>query len=164
MKTLIVLLVLIALGGGLYWYTKNGRLRQAEDQAAQRAEQVKSAITDKLKGISLDTASIKEELARSGKVVRKKAEELGSAIADATADTRITATIKAKLVKDPNLSALRIGVNTTAGVVTLSGSVDSVDQIQQSLKLALETDGVREAISTLQVTTVSPKTEPRNPK
>jgi hypothetical protein len=37
--------------------------------------------------------------------------------------------------------------------------VDSVEQIQQALKLALETDGVREAISTLQV-----KAKPAAPK
>ena len=155
MRTLLVLVILIALGAGVYWYTRSERagdqLRQAENQAAQRADQVKTAIEDKFKGISLNTSDIKEELERTGKVVRKKAEQVGAAIADATADTRITATIKAKLVKDPDLSALRVAVNTTDGVVTLSGSVDSVEQIQQALKLALETDGVREAISTLQV-------------
>jgi hypothetical protein len=103
MRTLLVLIILIALGAGLYWYTRSDRagdqLRQAEDKAVQRADQVKTAIQDKLKGISLNTSDIKEELERTGKVVRKKAEQVGAAIADATADARITATIKAKLVK-----------------------------------------------------------------
>jgi hyperosmotically inducible periplasmic protein len=161
MKILFLLIILIALGAGLYWYSNHDRardeLRHVEDQASQRADQLKSAIQDKLKGTSLDPAEIKEELTRSGKVVRKKAEAVGSAIADATADARITATIKTKLVKDPNLSALRITVNTTGGIVTLSGSVDSIADIQQALKLALDTEGVREAISTLQVVTVNSK-------
>ena len=100
---------------------------------------------------SLSGPQIREELERSGKVVRKKAQEVGEVIADATADARTTAAIKGKLVKDPNLSALRISVNTTQGVVTLSGTVASTDEISQAMKLALETDGVREAISTLQV-------------
>ena len=94
------------------------------------------------KTFSLSPSDIKEELERTGKVVRKKAEGVGTVIADATADARITGTIKAKLVKNPNLSALRISVNTTDGVVTLSGSVSSPDEISQALKLALDTEGV----------------------
>ena len=49
------------------------------------------------------------------------------------------------------LSALSISVNTTAGVVTLSGFVNSTEDISKAMLLALETDGVREVISTLQV-------------
>jgi len=158
MKSLLVLLLLLALGAGLYWYLNghagSDRLRDAERQTAERADQAASNLKDKLKGISSNAPDIKEELERTGKVVVKKAEQVGSVIADATADARITATIKAKLLKAPHLSALRIAVNTTNGVVTLSGSVDSVDQIQEAIKLALETDGVREAISTLQVSAV----------
>jgi len=104
-----------------------------------------------MKDFSLSNPEIKDELERSGKVVRKKAEQVGAAIADATADARITATIKAKLVKDQALSALRISVNTTAGVVTLSGSAAGTDEIKEAMKLAYDTEGVREVISTLQV-------------
>jgi hyperosmotically inducible protein len=152
MRKLLVLIVLLALGAGIYWYAgrksaDQDALRKAEAEASQRLDEMKSTIKDKLGGLSIDPKEIKEELERSGKVVRKKAEQVGAVIADAA----ITAAIKAKLVKDPNLSALRIAVNTTDGVVTLSGSVDSVEEIQQALKLALETEGVREAISTLQV-------------
>ena len=108
-------------------------------------------VKDKLKDFSLSTPEIKDELERTGRVVRKKAKEVGTVLADATADARITATIKAKLVKESSLSSLRISVNTTDGVVTLSGSVDSAEQVADAMKVALETEGVREAISTLQV-------------
>jgi osmotically-inducible protein OsmY len=161
MKTLVLLILLAALGAGYYWWVNNGhrgdQLRQAEDQTAQQANKLQSTIRDKLKDLAPSTSALKEELERTGKVVRKKAEQVGTVLADATADARITATIKAKLVKDPRLSALRISVSTTDGVVTLSGSVDSVDDIQQALKLALDTDGVREAISTLQVKANKPE-------
>jgi UDP-N-acetylglucosamine--N-acetylmuramyl-(pentapeptide) pyrophosphoryl-undecaprenol N-acetylglucosamine transferase len=113
------------------------------------AEQMKDAIKEKLPEIR--TEDIKDELAKTGKVVRQKAREAGAAIADATADARITAAIKGKLVADPDLSVLKISVNTTDGVVTLSGSVSSEDKIAKAMNLALEMDGVREAISTLQV-------------
>ena len=155
MKTLLALIVIVALGAGAYWYLTNSDhkdvVEQAQSQAAKTAQKVEDTVKDKFKDFSLSAPEIKDELARSGRVVRKKAQEVGSVIADATADTRITGMIKAKLVQDPNLSALKISVNTTDGVVTLSGSVASAEEIAQAMKLALETDGVREAVSTLQV-------------
>ncbi|MHC1768487.1 MAG: BON domain-containing protein [Verrucomicrobiia bacterium] len=155
MKTLFVLIVLIGLALGGYWYlskeSDKSHLQRAEEKALKSAQDLKEAVQDKLKDLKLSGPEVKEELQKSGQVVRKKAEQVGAVIADAAADAQITAAIKAKLVKERNLSALRISVNTTDGVVTLSGSVDSAEEISQAMKIALETDGVREAISTLQV-------------
>jgi hyperosmotically inducible protein len=91
-------------------------------------------------------------------VVRRKAQEAGAAIADATADARVTAAIKAKMVANRDLSALRISVNTTAGVVTLAGTVNSPEDIGKAMLVAMETDGVTQVVSTLQVTMKSGKT------
>jgi hyperosmotically inducible periplasmic protein len=155
MRTLLILIVLLALGAGAYFYLRSERstdqLQRAESEAARRAEQVRETVKEKWQ--DLNVADIKQELEHGGTIVRKKAEKVGAVIADATADARITGTIKAKLVKDPTLSALQISVNTTDGVVTLSGSVGSAEEVRQAMKVALETDGVREAISTLQVKT-----------
>ena len=72
-------------------------------------------------------------------------------VAEATEDARTSAAIKAQLALDPNLSALDISVDTTDGVVTLAGKVDSPDAVARAMELALEHDNVREVISTLQV-------------
>ena len=66
------------------------------------------------------------------------------------------AEVKRKLLADPDLSALDVSVNTTNGRVTLSGTVSAADQIGKSMLLALETDGVREVVSTLQVKSTEP--------
>ena len=79
------------------------------------------------------------------------AREVGAAVTEATVDARITAAIKAKLLTDSDLSALSISVNTTYGVVTLSGMASSYDAIGKAILLALEADGVREVVSTLQI-------------
>ena len=52
---------------------------------------------------------------------------------------------------DKDLSALSISVNTTSGIVTLSGTVSSPEHISKAMLLAMETEGVREVVSTLQV-------------
>jgi osmotically-inducible protein OsmY len=83
--------------------------------------------------------------------VRRKARDIGEAAADAAVDARATAAIKTKLAADPDLSALRISVSTTAGRVTLSGMVSSYEFIGKAMAMALDTEGVREVISTLQV-------------
>ncbi|MGQ9695827.1 MAG: BON domain-containing protein [Thermodesulfobacteriota bacterium] len=55
------------------------------------------------------------------------------------------------LAADPDLSALSISVSTAAGRVTLSGTVGSPELIGKAVALALETEGVREVVSTLKV-------------
>jgi hyperosmotically inducible periplasmic protein len=153
MKVLLALLVGMALGVAAIWY-----LRDHKVQIGRRTTEGQTTFTDtstsssdKLESMKLRGEDIKEELAKTGRIIRDKAEKAGQKIADATADTRTTATIKAKYVSDPDLSAWNISVNTTDGVVTLSGTVSSEDKIGKAMLLALETDGVQQVVSTLQV-------------
>src|SRR5206468_11003171 len=111
----------------------------------------RDTVQEKLRVLDLRPEQVKEDLARTGQVVRRKAREAGQAIADATADARITTAIKGKLLANRDLSALSISVNTTGGVVTLSGPVTSPEEVSKAILLAMETDGVHEVISTLQI-------------
>jgi hyperosmotically inducible periplasmic protein len=155
MKTLVVLIVGILIGAGAIWVytTKDGQSasKNAGDQVESAAKSTRDAIQEKIRTLDLKPDQIKEDLDRTGKVIRRKAREAGDALADATADARITGAIKGKLLANKDLSAVGISVNTTAGVVTLSGSVNSTEDIGKAIMLAMDTDGVREVISTLQV-------------
>jgi len=156
MKIFLALVLGIAIGAVAIWFYENRnapRVRSAESQIQSTAASAGNAVQDKLQAWHLTGSNIQDDLARGGQVVRRKAQDIGHAVADATADARITAAIKGKLVADRNLSALSISVNTTQGVVTLSGSVSSRDDIGKAMLLAMDTDGVREVISTLQVKT-----------
>ena len=137
------------------WYLNTNRanpqLQNAANQVESAAKSAGNAIEEKLRILDLRTNDFKDELDRTGKIVRRKAGEAGKAIADATADARITAAIKAKLLGDRDLSVLSISVNTTGGIVTLSGTVPTPEAISKAMLLAMETDGVQEVISTLQV-------------
>ena len=116
-----------------------------------RCQKAGTAARSQLDALGLTPENIRDELARSGKVIRRKTEAAGAAISDATADARITAAIKLKLVGDPDLSAVSISVNTTGGCVTLSGSVSSLQNISRAMALAYDTEGVTQVISVLQV-------------
>src|SRR6266702_1447589 len=155
MKLFFALLVGIAVGAAAVWFyhTDRGRssVQAAGDQIESTAKSARDSIQDKLKVLDLRSDDIKDELARTGQVVRRKAREAGQAVADATADARITAAIKGKLIANRDLSALSISVNTTGGIVTLSGTVSSPEDISKAMLVAMESDGVREVVSTLQV-------------
>jgi len=155
MKTLLALLVGMVLGGLSVWlflaFGDDPRLRRWEQQVGATGAGVRDALQDKLQVLHLRADDIQDELARTGQIVRRAARDLGQAVADATADARITAAIKARYLADARLSALRISVNCTAGRVTLSGTVSAAEDISRAMLLAMETDGVREVVSTLQV-------------
>jgi hyperosmotically inducible protein len=155
MRVLLALIVGLALGAGAVWYfgwgRNNPQVQSAEHQVENAARSAGDAIQEKLRVLDLRPQDVKDELARSGQVVRRKAKEAGQAMVDATADARITAAIKGKLVASRDLSAVSISVNTTDGIVTLSGTVPSADALSKAMLLTMETDGVKEVISTLQI-------------
>lgn len=148
------------------WYFTAGRtmpaVQKAEERAAMRAgetlesiqtagEKAKLALTAKLEALDLRSEDIQKELTEKGNVVRRKAREVGGAAADAARDARVTTVIKAKIAADSDLSVINISVATTDGRVTLSGTVASPELIGKAMILALETDGVREVVSTIQI-------------
>lgn len=67
-------------------------------------------------------------------------------------DAAITAAVKAKLLADPMVGGLRIDVDTREGVVYLTGDhMKSQAEIDQAIKLARETSGVKSVDSKLVV-------------
>ena len=155
MRTFLVLVLGVGLGAAAVWfygnYRNDPRVQSAGQKVENAAKTTRDAAQDKIRAWHLSPEDIKDELAHTGQIVRREASNAGHAIADATADARITAAIKGKLLASRDLSALNISVNTTAGVVTLSGFVSSNEHVSKAVLLAMETDGVHEVVSTLQV-------------
>lgn len=141
---MIGLLLGVFIGAAAFGFFAGGR----DVPEVRKAEQ---ALAARLEALELGAEDIQKELAEKGRIVRRKARDLGEAAADAARDARATALIKAKLAADPGLSALSISVSTTDGRVTLAGRVATPELIGRATALALETDGVREVVSTLQV-------------
>jgi hyperosmotically inducible protein len=67
-------------------------------------------------------------------------------------DTAITTAVKSKLAADMQLrSVVTIEVNTTQGVVTLAGEVNSAELKSLAEKIARSVDGVKQVKNNLQV-------------
>jgi osmotically-inducible protein OsmY len=114
---------------------------------SQAATGMGETISEKLADWHLTPDEVKADLSRSGQVVREKAQVAGSRIVDA----RIITVIKAKYVLDHYLSARDISVEAHDGVVTLGGTVPSVELLGRAVELALDTDGVSRVVSQITI-------------
>lgn len=72
---------------------------------------------------------------------------------DYAADATLTTKVKAALLAEKNLKSLPISVETTSGVVTLSGQVMSTAQIDQAVDVAKHVKGVKDVHNTLELKT-----------
>jgi hyperosmotically inducible protein len=75
----------------------------------------------------------------------------GKTIGETIDDAAITARVKTALLNDSQVAGMKIDVDTTKGVVTMSGVVKSREEESRALELAKQVGGVREVKSTLQV-------------
>lgn len=158
------LIVGIVLGAAGYWFIQKKAQEHPEAQqryeqsisnagatASDTAQNMSDAFKAKLDTLDLHSDQIKDELARTGKVVRRKAEDIGEKVADTASDARAVTEIKAKYAMDKTLSVWSISVECSQGHVALSGTVSSPDDIGKAVALALEADGVRDVTSTITV-------------
>jgi len=83
---------------------------------------------------------IGEAADKVGEKMSAEGEKAGVAIDDA----EITAKVKAAIFAEPGLKTLQISVDTVNGVVTLSGSVDSLPNSDRAKALAGAVAGVKE--------------------
>jgi hyperosmotically inducible protein len=81
-------------------------------------------------------------------VTSAQSRSVGQVIDDATISTEV----KAKLVADKLSNLTQIGVGTRNGVVTLTGTVDSLERQSRAVQIAGSVKGVRTVVSNIQVT------------
>lgn len=116
----------------------------------------KTTVGQKLDGAVAET---KQELTRAGNEISEKTDNAVVAMKDATSDVRagglddaaITASLKTDILKDPDLSVLKIDVETKDGVVTLNGLADTEAAKTRAERMASGVKGVKEVRNFLAV-------------
>jgi hyperosmotically inducible periplasmic protein len=133
-----------------------------------KGSQMKTTMNLKLLGISmllvggLAACDKPGPAETAGKKIDQTASDAGKSIADATEkvgdrisaqsaktgvaidDAEITAKVKAAIFAEPGLKTLQIGVDTVKGVVTLTGSVDSLSSSERVKSMASAVSGVHD--------------------
>jgi hyperosmotically inducible protein len=128
---LVLLLVVIAAAAAFFMGYRVADLR---DGAPARGPAATPAPAPQV-----DTGRARDAGAKIGETVAVGANQAQHALGNAS----LTAKIKAKMTLDDTVKAARIDVDTTDGVVTLTGTVSSQAERTRALQLARETDGVK---------------------
>jgi hyperosmotically inducible protein len=88
------------------------------------------------KQVDQATNSAKEQASKAGQVID---------------DTAITAAVKAGILAEPGLKVLKIDVDTKDGLVMLTGSADSAENVQKATQVANGVQGVKSVDNRLAV-------------
>jgi hyperosmotically inducible periplasmic protein len=109
------------------------------DEAGAAIKRESAEAADKARQAANEAKPEVQDAARDAKQAVKEA---GAKLADATSDARITAEVKSQLGADPQLSAMRIDVDTHDGVVTLKGPAPDEATRSRATQLAAAPKGV----------------------
>jgi osmotically-inducible protein OsmY len=122
------------------------KTEQAADTAAAKTGQAVREAKAKVE--SSDTAAdVKAGMAN----VKEAAKEAGAAVSAKVDDAAITASVSSGLAKDPDLSAIKINVDTKGGVVTLKGPAPSAAAKERAEQIAKGVQGVTSVDNQLDV-------------
>jgi hypothetical protein len=136
-RLVLLIVVLVGVGGFLLGWWTFGDVERRMDRA-QDAVGTSGPVS---------TERARDAGARVGETAAVAANQAKNALENGA----ITAKIKSKMTLDDTLDAIKIDVDTSDGVVTLTGTVDTEPQHQRAIQLAKETDGVREVVDRIKV-------------
>jgi len=132
--------------------------REKVDQNLKQAQKDLDTAGQQLqKGVKQGAQEVGGALQRGAQKVQA---EVGPVAREVLNDAGITARVKAKLIADPEVAAVRIDVDTVNGRVTLNGKVSTEDQKAEAEKLARHTDGVVDVVNLIQVAGQAPPPPP----
>jgi osmotically-inducible protein OsmY len=143
LRLVLVVIIVVAAAAFFFGYWSNKRI--SEDTGLARP--IGTAGERAASGTERARERGSEIGSRAGAAIGEVAGETKEALSDAG----LTAKIKSKMALDDVTHASRIDVDTSDRVVTLRGTVGSVEERQRAVRLAQETEGVRSVRDDLRV-------------
>lgn len=119
---------------------ETGEAVTAAGEAA--VKETKAAVEEAGGAIREAGEEAKESAKRAGKDLTAAAEKAGGAAKKKIEDAAVTASIKARLIADPDVKAVEIDVDTVGGRVTLRGTAKTAAQRDAAERIARAADGV----------------------
>lgn len=139
----------LALGLAACGKTEEPTVGQRMDSAVEKTEQAAAEARAKAEGAMQSAEAKVEQGAASAETTAKQAAEAAKGAID---DATITAQVSAGLAKDPDLSAVKINVDTVNGKVTLNGPAPSTVARDRAETIAKGVSGVTSVNNQLVVT------------
>ncbi|MFY3385435.1 BON domain-containing protein [Paracidovorax sp. MALMAid1276] len=129
----------LALGLAACGKSEDQTVGQRVDSAIERTDQAAADARARAEGAMENAQSRMEQGAQSAENAMSNA---GNRVAGAVDDATITAKVNADLARDPDLSALKINVDTVNGKVTLNGPAPSTVARDRAETIAKAVEGV----------------------
>ena len=139
----------LALGLAACGKTEEPTVGQRLDSAVEKTEQAAADARVKAES-AMQSAETKMEQGAAN--AEAKAKDVANTAKGAIDDATITAQVNAGLAKDPDLSALKINVDTVNGKVTLNGPAPSTVARDRAETIAKSVTGVTSVNNQLVVT------------
>ncbi|RMA61977.1 BON domain-containing protein [Acidovorax sp. 100] len=139
----------LALGLAACNKTEEPTVGQRLDSAVEKTEQAAADARVKAEGAMQNAEAKMEQGAANAEATAKQAANSAKGVID---DATITAQVSAGLAKDPDLSAVKINVDTVNGKVTLNGPAPSTVARERAETIAKGVSGVTSVNNQLIVT------------
>lgn len=133
-----VIIGLALVAGGWWYYSDGGRrdpVKGLQDAVKYQGRQAVKAVERK---VDQSVDDLKESIDKTGQRISQK-----------VSDTTLLAKVKARLLREKSLDGFDIKVDVVNGVVHLKGTVPSLDARAKAVKLAHDTDGVKDVTADL---------------
>jgi len=145
-------------GGPTVGQKLDNAIDRTQQKLAEAGDKTQQKIIEAGDKTQVAIANAGEKIANAGDKIVQKTGEAAVAVQEATApvatgvvesgkavnDAAITASIKTDLLKDPDLSVLKIDVDTRGGVVTLNGLAGDEAARSRAERMASAVKGVKE--------------------
>ena len=128
--------------------TSGETVGQKLDKAIDKTNEKMGAVGDKV-GAQMEKAG--DAVSAAATSLKAGANESAAKTGDAISDMAITASINADLLKDPELSVIKIDVDTKLGAVVLNGLTPNESARQRAEKIASAVKGVTRVSNNLTV-------------
>lgn len=135
--------------------TPGEKLDNAIARTEQAAENAKASASESTAEARADASAAAsragEALKEAGADAKSALQSAGTALGHAMDDASLTAMVKTQLARDPDISALRIDVDTKDGAVTLNGSAPTPAAKTRAEEIAKAVQGVKSVSNRLEV-------------
>ena len=123
--------------------------------ACDRAQDGRTAgqeVDNAVAKVEKKAGELRADVRAAGEQAKQSAAGAMDSVANKAQDAAITTSVNAALAKDPQLSALRINVDTANGAVALRGTAPDAQSRDRATTLAQRVEGVKSVDNQLTVT------------
>lgn len=132
------IILLAALGA----CSKTGDTKTAGEKVDSAVAKTEQAATDAKNKVESSLATAGDAMKRDAQKAEDSSRTMANSVSTKVDDLTITATVSAELARDPDLSAIKISVDTKDGNVVLNGPAPSAAAKDKATVLAKSVKGV----------------------